>query len=677
MNGLAKTARNQQPSSPPSAVRPELVEGLPVGWMIVPLADVIAPIATSDPSRLPDVEITYLDISSIDNDTNRVTEPKLVLGAGAPSRARQIVLTGDVLFSTVRPNLRAVAQAPAVTNGIASTGFCVLRGAQSVASKYLFYFVLSEGFLDKLLPLQRGVSYPAVRSGDVVSRLIPLAPATEQTRIVEKLEELLSGLDAGVAELKAAQKKLAQYRQALLKAAVEGSLTAIWRAARHSAPLPPRGGGVGGEGARAIQLTTPKQQQHARELRSEQTPPEHALWQHLRAKRFADFKFRRQQPLGRYIVDFVCFAKRLIVELDGGKHAEQQDYDATRDAWLRAEGFRVLRIWNSDWHTQQEAALEAIWNALHEPPPPLPNPSPARGEGLERETGAQLLARILTERRKRWEAKQLAKFAEQGKAPPKDWQSKYAEPVTPDTTDLPALPEGWVWSSIGQCFHVAVGATPSRKEPSYWNGEMPWVSSGEVRFSRIIDTREKITDAGLRNSSTQINPSGSVLLGMIGEGKTRGQVSILDIEATNNQNCAAIWASETDVPPEYVYYWLWSRYDETRRGSSGNNQPALNKSIVERIPFPLPPLRELAEIVKSIDASFDEIARQEIAVAHALKQSTAQRKNILKAAFAGQLVPQDPNDEPASVLLARIRAERAERAAGLTRRAKKLERIKT
>ena len=231
--------------------------------------------------------------------------------------------------------------------------------------------------------------------------------------------------------------------------------------------------------------------------------------------------------------------------------------------------------------------------------------------------------------------------------------------VKTDTTDLPPLPEGWVWSSIGQCFYVGVGATPSRKEPAYWNGDVPWVSSGEVRFDRIVDTKEKISNDGLDNSSTQINPVGSVMLGMIGEGKTRGQVAILDIEAANNQNCAAIWVTETGIPSEYVYYWLWSRYDETRRGSSGNNQPALNKSIVESIPFPLPPLDEAEVIVASMVAAFEQASVQDGAIQYALKQSTAQRKNILKAAFSGQLVPQDPNDEPASVLLARIRAERA------------------
>jgi len=158
---------------------------------------------------------------------------------------------------------------------------------------------------------------------------------------------------------------------------------------------------------------------------------------------------------------------------------------------------------------------------------------------------------------------------------------------------------------------------------------------------------------------------------MIGEGKTRGQVAILDIEAANNQNCAAIWVPETDVPSEYVYYWLWSRYEETRRGSSGNNQPALNKAIVESIPCPLPPLDELNEVVFRVECSLQQISQQEVAIERSLKQAAAQRKNILKAAFAGQLVPQDPSDEPASVLLERIRAERETGGASASKRGRK------
>lgn len=385
--------------------------------------------------------------------------------------------------------------------------------------RYLYFFLSSQ----QLGQLDKSTAIPSLSRDDLYKVEVPVAPRSEQTRIVGKLEELLSDLDAGVAELKAAQRKLVQYRQSLLKAAVEGALTADWRAARAQT-------------------------------------------------------------------------------------------------------------------------------------------------GEPQESGTELLQRILNERRARWEASQLARFAEQGKISPKDWQAKYKEPVALETTDAHSLPEGWAWTSLGQCFHVAVGATPSRKESSYWGDGIPWVSSGEVRFNRISAAREQITEEGLNNTSTQINPIGSVLLGMIGEGKTRGQVAILDIGAANNQNCAAVWVSETDVPPEYVYYWLWSRYEETRRGSSGNNQPALNKAIVERIPCPLPPLDEINEIVSQVEFSLQQSNQQETAITRSLKQSAAQRKNILKAAFTGQLVPQDPNDEPASLLLERIRAERSAEGSAITRK---------
>ena len=114
-------------------------------------------------------------------------------------------------------------------------------------------------------------------------------------------------------------------------------------------------------------------------MRSESTDAEHRLWQILRAHRFAGYKFRRQVPLDFYIADFVCFAERLIVELDGGQHADSES-DPRRDAYLRTQGFRVLRIWNNDLFTNEEGVAERILSTLRSPP--LPNPSPARGEGL-------------------------------------------------------------------------------------------------------------------------------------------------------------------------------------------------------------------------------------------------------------------------------------------------------
>src|SRR3989338_8545860 len=107
--------------------------------------------------------------------------------------------------------------------------------------------------------------------------------------------------------------------------------------------------GEGGDGG----VFTPR----ARHLRSSQTPAEEALWQQLRLRQLAGHKFRRQQPLGPYIVDFACLEARLIVELDGGHHAARAEYDAERTAWLEAQDFRVLRFWNHEVLTEPEAAI--------------------------------------------------------------------------------------------------------------------------------------------------------------------------------------------------------------------------------------------------------------------------------------------------------------------------------
>ena len=108
----------------------------------------------------------------------------------------------------------------------------------------------------------------------------------------------------------------------------------------------------------------------ARALRQNQTETERILWSHIRSRRLAGHKFRRQRPLGGYIVDFVCFERRLIIEVDGGQHADQRTYDARRQSWLESQGFRVLRLWNNEVLSDIEAAKEAIYQALQEYPSP-------------------------------------------------------------------------------------------------------------------------------------------------------------------------------------------------------------------------------------------------------------------------------------------------------------------
>tara|TARA_R110002124_G_scaffold87467_1_gene225320 strand:- start:25 stop:378 length:354 start_codon:yes stop_codon:yes gene_type:complete len=105
---------------------------------------------------------------------------------------------------------------------------------------------------------------------------------------------------------------------------------------------------------------------HARALRKRMTPHEVRLWSQLKTWRADGFVFRRQTPLGRYIVDFVCFTPKLVIELDGGQHSldDHRAADAIRDAWLVGEGFRVLRIWNMDVHRNTDGVLISIRDAL-------------------------------------------------------------------------------------------------------------------------------------------------------------------------------------------------------------------------------------------------------------------------------------------------------------------------
>jgi very-short-patch-repair endonuclease len=113
-------------------------------------------------------------------------------------------------------------------------------------------------------------------------------------------------------------------------------------------------------------------------MRREPTEAEAKLWSMLRGQRLGGLKFKRQEQLGDYLADFVCFSARLIVEADGGQHSESAS-DAVRDAWLEAQGFRVLRFWNNDILGNPDGVARMILEAAL---PPLPNPSSEVGEGL-------------------------------------------------------------------------------------------------------------------------------------------------------------------------------------------------------------------------------------------------------------------------------------------------------
>lgn len=162
-----------------------------------PLSDLCdASVASIDPKREPDREFLYIDISAVDNSTKRIVSPQKVKGKLASVRARQVVRTSDVLVSTTRPNLNAVALVAEQYDGqVCSSGFCVLRCGSELIPDYLFSFVQSPAFVEPLSDLVKGGLYPAVSNKQVFAQLIPWVPVDEQRRIATYLKIQLAAVE--------------------------------------------------------------------------------------------------------------------------------------------------------------------------------------------------------------------------------------------------------------------------------------------------------------------------------------------------------------------------------------------------------------------------------------------------------------------------------------------------
>ncbi len=205
-------------------------EELPKGWAMATIGDLCAPIEKTDPQKwVRDTSFTYFDISSIDSNHHQVREGREIPASAAPSRARQMVQPGDVLFSTVRTYLENIARVPAKAGDLpllASTGFCVLRPVGGVDPRFLFYRCMAPDLLAAMEAHQQGTSYPAIRDQDLFSFKIAVPPRAEQVRIADELERRLSHVDAANRALEVALHKLTQVSTALIDRAVTGRLVA-------------------------------------------------------------------------------------------------------------------------------------------------------------------------------------------------------------------------------------------------------------------------------------------------------------------------------------------------------------------------------------------------------------------------------------------------------------------
>jgi len=222
------------------------------------------------------------------------------------------------------------------------------------------------------------------------------------------------------------------------------------------------------------------------------------------------------------------------------------------------------------------------------------------------------------------------------------------------------LPEGWIWTKIGEIAETTSGGTPSRKHPEYYQGNIPWIKSGELNDKFILVAEEPISEEGLRNSSAKIFPRDTLLIAMYGA--TIGKTGILGIDAATNQAICAILPFNNIFTPKFALYWLQSQRQNLIKQGFGGAQPNINQGVIYNLSFPLSPLPEQQRIVSAIEERFTILD----AVATALRQNKQKLKlarvSVLKHAVEGKLTEkwraEHPATESGSDLLERILAER-------------------
>lgn len=273
-----------------------------------------------------------------------------------------------------------------------------------------------------------------------------------------------------------------------------------------------------------------------------------------------------------------------------------------------------------------------------------------------------LLRRILDERRAKWEAEQIAKMRAQGRMVLDDgWRAKYQEPQGPDMVGLPEIPISWQWIRLGQlAWSVKDGPHYS---PKYVDAGVPFISGGQVRPEGIDFTSAKYISPDLHAElSKRCKPEKGDLLYTKGGTTGIARVNTYDTDF-NVWVHVAILKLIDSVDRFYLQHILNSPfcYAQAQRFTHGVGNQDLGLTRMVNIVLPLPPLAEQQRIVAEVERRLSVVAEVEAAVAANLKRAERLRQAILKRAFAGKLVPQDPSDEPASVLLERIRQEREPR----------------
>jgi type I restriction-modification system len=227
-------------------------------------------------------------------------------------------------------------------------------------------------------------------------------------------------------------------------------------------------------------------------------------------------------------------------------------------------------------------------------------------------------------------------------------EKRESQPIEEVTFEIP---EGWVWCRLGEIGIWGSGVTPSRNKKEYYDGNIPWLKTGDLNDSYIYETSELITDLAVKDCSLKKIPIGSVLIAMYGA--TIAKLGLLEIEVTINQACCAC-TPFSGIVNKFLFYYLFSQKQNIKDKAEGGAQPNISKEKLINFPFPLPPLKEQHRIVQKIEQLFALVDIIEVNKKALEKLIERAKSQVLNDAVAGKLTHQDPNDEPAEELLKRI-----------------------
>ena len=320
--------------------------------------------------------------------------------------------------------------------------------------------------------------------------------------------------------------------------------------------------------------------------------------------------------------------------------------DEGNDALKRAET-NLKRYRESVLKAAVEGGLTARW----------------RRENPPDETGEELLRRILAERRSRWGQEQLAKFTDSGRKPPRNWKSKYKEPLAPDTRELPELPEGWCWATVDQIGDVGSGITKGGRKRVADRRPVPYLRVANVQRGGLDLTEMKTIPASETEIRRYSLRSGDVLFNEGGDRDKLGRGCVWrgEIQECLHQNHVfRVRPFLRDYSPDFLSHYGNSSGQEWffRRATQSVNLASINQTVLRSLPVPVPPASEQEQIVARVAHELANVERRTMEMGNASAKAASLHQSVLKRAFEGRLVPQDPADEPASVLLDRIRAER-------------------